>query len=234
MNTTPPPLRSIVEPPTPRHGARFDSFGPYSLRKSPRFLKQRTPSPTPSIDHKGVNTPGSRRISGPRFSAHTYSPPTSDPPSPLDMPRKRSKVKTSERNSLASQATNPAPNMLPTPVKTPRKKNTKENVKPTARVLFPPRPDTIEEAMPTSRKKRRAKGRMEFGLDDFGDDESSDGGIEIFTDSKDKVPELDKSADNPFYESPGSRPVRDRKKNVEKNQKVQQVLEDNEGMVYVL
>lgn len=49
--------------------------------------------------------------------------------------------------------------------------------------------------MPSPRKSRRKHGG--FTLDTFGEDE--DQPIAIFTDSKDRLPEIDQSSDNPFY-----------------------------------
>ena len=58
--------------------------------------------------------------------------------------------------------------------------------------------------MPTSRKNGRRKKHIGFSLDGFGGDEGKlEEKIEIFTDSKDKVPEVDESEDNPFYIKPG-------------------------------
>ena len=129
------------------------------------------------------------------------------------------------------------PNMPPTPAKTPRKRVLKPEVKSTARVLFPERPETVEQAMPASRKRSRGgKKHIGFSLDD---DASSEGKIEIFTDTKDKIPELDETEDNPFYEKPGSRPKRGGKKKtkgqvMDHNKEVQEALERDEGMIYVL
>ena len=128
-------------------------------------------------------------------------------------------------------------NMLPTPVKTPRKKVLKPELKSAARVLFPERPETVEEAMPSLGKRGRG-GKKHIGFS-FDDNVGSNSGIEIFTDSKDKVPELDESEDNPFYEKPGLRSKKggSKKKNSQvkdQNREVQEVLERDQGMIYVL
>jgi len=135
------------------------------------------------------------------------------------------------------------PSMLPTPAKTPRKKVVQPTVTSTARVLFPSRPGNVDDAMPTPTKHgRRVKKNGGFSLGSFADDASSDGKVEIFTDSKDKIPEIDESPDNPFYVKPGSE--HSATKNGHKRRKVsslphhdegvQEMLKRGDGMVYVL
>lgn len=74
---------------------------------------------------------------------------------------------------------------------------------------------------------------------------ASEGHIEIYTDSKDKVPELDESEDNPFYVKPGqastvgrpaSRASKRRKVSNElhDNKEMEQAFKREDGMVYVL
>ena len=136
--------------------------------------------------------------------------------------------------------------MLPTPAKTPKKKQ----VQPSAaisRVLFPVRPDTVDEAMPTPRKNNRSRKYAGFSLDSSMDDETnSEGGIKVYTDSKETVPELDQSEDNPFIDHPlkPDPPKAPRKAKTSKSRKAQPQTIDKdeiheafgheEGMVYVL
>ena len=97
--------------------------------------------------------------------------------------------------------------------------------------------------MPTPHK-RKSKRHVGFSLNGFPeeDDASSDGRIEIYTDSKDKLPEIDEGEDNPFYEkstsaSPSKHRSTKRRKasnENEHNEEVQDALARNEGMVYVL
>ena len=85
---------------------------------------------------------------------------------------------------------------------------------------------------------------MGFSLGSFceDDDASSDGKIEIYTDSKDKLPEIDEAEDNPFYEKPSGQPpstnrsTKRRKvsNKIDHSEEVQEALARNEGMVYVL
>ena len=77
------------------------------------------------------------------------------------------------------------------------------------------------------------------------DDAASENQIQIYTDSKDKVPELDTSEDNPFYEKPSQDvpPAPSKKKStrkrkashtIEDNPEIQEAFNREEGMVYVL
>ncbi|KAI9841577.1 MAG: hypothetical protein M1838_003508 [Thelocarpon superellum] len=129
------------------------------------------------------------------------------------------------------------PGMLPTPAKTPQKRRAQpaSAVKSTARILFPARPDTVEEAMP-SPKKRRATKHHELSFDGLmGGDGQAEQDIAIFTDSKDRVPEVDPSMDNPFNDSHTTPVKRKSKRQANANSKdeVEQPINHDEGMVYV-
>lgn len=276
MATT-PPLQSLVQsPPTPLHGARYDSFRPYLTRKSKRDSKDwterdaQTPPPQPSNPVSGSAPVSERKIRSSRvFSRHAISPPSSTQNSPQQKPSRggrslRSTVSSAViQTSLASiepssdsskppsdqqSSTNMGANMLPTPAKTPRKKRiSAPALASTARVLFPARPDTVEDAMPAVRKRGRNKRHVGFSLDSHEEDDAvhSEGNIPIFTDSKEKVPELDLSEDNPFYDNPlhadpsryTSRPrVSGRKKSTgnTKYPEEMEAFKRGEGMLYVL
>jgi hypothetical protein len=101
--------------------------------------------------------------------------------------------------------------------------------------------------MPTLGKRGRKKRRVGFSLDSAGEDDDmhSEGNIQIFTDSKEKVPELDLGEDNPFYDNPGharssQQPppikVSSRKKasGNPDNQEEMEAFKRGEGMLYVL
>lgn len=131
--------------------------------------------------------------------------------------------------------------MLPTPAKTPCKKQV-QNKTGVGRVLFPVRPESVEEAMPTPRKNKRNKRHVGFSLDS---DAESEGGIQIFTDSQDKVPELDLSEENPFIDHPLKRdPPEVSRKSKSKKRKaesesiskdsIKETFDHERGMVYVL
>lgn len=132
--------------------------------------------------------------------------------------------------------------MLPTPAKTPRKKQV-QPANGIGRVLFPVRPDTAEEAMPTPRKNKRNRRQVGFSIESDAD---SEGGIQIYTDSQDKVPELDLSEENPFIDHPPKRdtleapgkPKASKKRKAESESVTEDVIKDafdhERGMVYVL
>lgn len=152
-------------------------------------------------------------------------------------------------HSLQKPSLNLGVGMLPTPAKTPRKKPVQSSaVNAAARVLFPVRPDTVEDAMPTPRKNKKNRRHVGFSLYSSMEDEetSSDNKIQIYTDSKDKVPELDPSEDNPFLEQPSQaapppepskiRSSRKRKasQGAEVKREIEEAFNREEGMVYVL
>ena len=135
-----------------------------------------------------------------------------------------------------------AANMLPTPAKTPRKKRT-QAANGIGRVLFAVHPDPADEVMPTPRKNKRNRRHVGFSLDSEAE---SEGGIQIFTDSQDKVPELDLSEANPFIDHPMKRdpPEGSSKAKVSKKRKpqsesvskeaIKDAFDHERGMVYVL
>ena len=156
---------------------------------------------------------------------------------------------TDKNPTLQQPSLNLTVNMLPTPAKTPRKKLVQPvAVETAARVLFPSRPDTVEDAMPNSRK-RRSKRHVGFSLYSSMEDDGDVGlenKIEIYTDSKDKVPELDPSEDNPFYDqhaqTVGFADLRKRKvskkrkaeHSIDASAEIEEAFNREEGMVYVL
>ncbi|KAH0559769.1 hypothetical protein GP486_003720 [Trichoglossum hirsutum] len=136
--------------------------------------------------------------------------------------------------------------MLPTPAKTPKKRHALPvaGLGSTARVLFPSRPQTIEEAMPSPKKSRRGKKHSGLGLHSFSDSLNDDDGeekIEIYTDSKEKIPEMDMSDDNPFISRPGQATAaedarsfrRRRKGQTDSSHDVEESLGRDDGMYYV-
>ena len=156
---------------------------------------------------------------------------------------------TDKNPALQQPSLNLAVNMLPTPAKTPRKKFVQPAaVEKAARILFPSRPDTVEDAMPNSRK-RRSKKHVGFSLYSSVEDDGdlgSENKIEIYTDSKDKVPELDPSEDNPFYDrhdqtvdyaDPQKRKGSKKRKaehSIDASAEIEEAFNREEGMVYVL
>jgi hypothetical protein len=135
--------------------------------------------------------------------------------------------------------------MLPTPVKTPRKKVV-SNVHVTARALFQEPPHASDEIMPTPKNSRKSKRHNGFSLESSARKNEAGSSVQIFTDSRDNVPELDLSEDNPFVDRP-SKPAQPsikplhgtskrRKLTAErkKDLQVDEAIKNDEGMVYVL
>jgi hypothetical protein len=138
-----------------------------------------------------------------------------------------------------------ADGMLPTPVKTPRKKNI-PSVNAAARALFQEQPTLGEEVATNPRQGRRSRRYNGFTLESFTAGDEAPANIQIFTDSRDNVPQLDTSEDNPFIDHPSkaegssSRRVagtsKRRKVSGEKHidPQIQQAVDNDEGMIYVL
>ncbi|KAL8719472.1 MAG: hypothetical protein Q9225_003522 [Loekoesia sp. 1 TL-2023] len=263
MATTPSPRAIVDNPPTPLHGAKFDTFQPSSTRKATRQSTRRaqraahTPPPASTI-----------YSSTSRTLANTYSPPSSNPTSPQIRANKRRRgnpaggidTATSTASSVPGVYMDPftasgdgpqpeqgvanlGPNMLPTPAKTPRKKDLGKTaeLQSAARVLFPSRLEKVEDAMP-NKKNRRGKKNVGFSLDSSSEEEDPAGRIQIYTDSKEKIPELDMSEDNPFIDRPETSRVPEphksigrhgRKAPVKTNPHIEDAFNREEGMVYV-
>jgi hypothetical protein len=130
--------------------------------------------------------------------------------------------------------------MLPTPVKTPRKRalHSEESLQPTARVLFPSRPATIDEVTP---RKARRTIKNAYSLESFEQDGESSK-ISIFTDSKERIPTADESEENPFVTKKGkgkskgkgkATPQKSRKLDL-RSQQMEEAVNHDEGMVYLL
>ena len=131
--------------------------------------------------------------------------------------------------------------MLPTPAKTPSKRPSENApaITAIARNLFPVRSSgSDEEIMPSPKKK--GKKYSGFTLDSFQAED--DAPIQIYTDSPDRVPDVDKSSDNPFYgrrpavPEPTKRASKRRKINVpgEGEQTIEELEKREDGLVYVL
>ena len=88
--------------------------------------------------------------------------------------------------------------------------------------------------MPKAHK--RGRRNIGYSLQSFQDDANNGPDIEIYTDSKEKLPEVDDSNDNPFYVKPGKHSQARKKaaKASDHNREVQDILQRDEGMVYVL
>ncbi|OCL06199.1 hypothetical protein AOQ84DRAFT_255100, partial [Glonium stellatum] len=283
MATTPPPPARVRTPPTPLHGARYDTYEPYSPRRSSRVAAQRNhysqqQLSADSTPQKPLQFPRTARASTPtgsrkqtltRTSSQTFSPPSS-PSSPIKhstakSPRTgtRRRVSNGHKQQLPASAAldsdsdniaSSAPNqlsafdpraMLPTPAKTPRKRalESQAALTSTARVLFPNRPAHIDDAMPSPRKSRKNKKYSAFTLQSFVEEAEEEGNsskIEIYTDTKERVPDLNEDEDNPFVTSKKNNKARSngvselkRRKADERTARMEEAARNEEGMIYV-
>ncbi|UNI18242.1 hypothetical protein JDV02_004521 [Purpureocillium takamizusanense] len=260
--TPPPPSSRVQTPPAPRHGFQ-DSWEPYSPRKSARISSQRTANRTPSPH----TTHSRQQPSSPRTAKRSVNTRSTDAAmvSPVPSPRKKPHpaVESSRRVSgtLTAESTanaaaalglshakeasrapttsiSRATGMLPTPSKTPQKPpNDKKaaQIQTFARNLF----TADEEPMPSPRK-RRAKRYTGVTMESFTAEDAEDP-IQIFTDSQDRVPQKDNSAENPFYGAetvPAEPPKRKSKRRMvqipgEGAQSVDEASQREDGMIYV-
>jgi hypothetical protein len=129
--------------------------------------------------------------------------------------------------------------MLPTPSKTPRKRvvQAEESLSTTARILFPSRPATIDEVVPTPRKSRKTF-KNAYTLESFADLGESSDKIEIFTDSKERIPTKDDDEENPFVVKKGKGKAKaipqKPRKTTSKTKEMDQAAERDEGIIYIL
>ena len=257
MATTPPAqIRAEAHtPPTPLHGSAYYS------KSSPSRYNTRSNT---------KNTPGSAQ------SSFTLSPQSSRAPTSLqhDPFHSLSQVTPKRKSTRLVQVISPtSPDsdttahnhhqhhnpsylsattilseaMLPTPVKTPQKHRVAKATQ-ASRALFQDQPNAMQS--PRKTQKRRHNG---FSLESFSEATSSQDPIQIHVDSRDQVPEVDTSADNPFNAAQPSEskkraaPSRQKMAGASKRRKVgteparkpldpqvEDALEKDEGMVYVL
>lgn len=131
--------------------------------------------------------------------------------------------------------------MLPTPAKTPRKRalHSEDSLKPTARVLFHSRPATIDEVTP---RKARKFTKNVFSLNSFEENGESSEKIEIYTDSKERIPTADEDdEENPFVikksKAKGKAKAKaapQRRKKDARTEEMEEAVDRDEGMVYIL
>ncbi|KAF2268006.1 hypothetical protein CC78DRAFT_530408 [Lojkania enalia] len=256
MERTPSPRR-VHTPPAPLHGTKYDSYEPYSPRRSSRVAAQRGStsqqrSPNSSRPLRASTPTSSKRKSAARASNQALSPPSS-PVSPYKHGSHRlTRPAHLDADPVDSDSDHVAPTpakryllamegrgMLPTPAKTPRKRplQSEEELRPTARVLFPSRPATVEDAMPTPRKHRKSR-RDVYALESFAEqiDEGA-GKIPIYTDSKERVPEVDNTEENVFLSRKGKGKAKANGKSEphkvdSKTAKMEEAVNRGEGMIY--
>lgn len=224
---SPGPSSKIRTPTAPQHGYS-DSYEPYSPRKSSRIAQRatnRTPSPQPPRHRASHQTEGSMaspKSTKKRFISSMATPaisPQKKRMPPIDSSRRASGTLTAEATAHAAVALglSPAPTparkpesistrrgaaatggMLMTPAKTPQRppnEKVKAKVKSVARNLFH---SDEEEVMPSPRKVRTQTDNP----DSFYSGDAAETSFQIFTDSHERIPEVDNSVDNPFYVGP--------------------------------
>lgn len=276
MATTPPlQIASTPETPlTPLHGATYDRefFGAArrSTRTSSRIASKASrqipsaeASPRELQGEASVTTPRSTRRRTSRPSSGLHSPQVTPEnkaarrvqvisPSSPDVQASRSKPpppSKSHLQPLASSSTTISDGMLPTPVKTPKKKLIPK-ASTAARALFQDSTQNTTSVIggdPSPRRNRKNKRYNGFSLESFsaGDEDGRDQ-IQIFTDSRDMVPQADKTKTNPFLEHHVNGETSSTKKvaGTTKRRKisgerkldpqVEEAIRQDEGMVYVL
>ena len=268
MATTPPPPSTPRIPPTPRLGAAYDQYEPYSTRYSARIASQRaqrdsTPPRFPGFQAV-AGSKGAKKERVNQADAEALSPPGSIHGSPRKKSSGRSRTLgpahslqddaavdladpfTSEDSSSQQQTRLELPTtrtngMLPTPAKTPKKKAVAD-MGTTARSLFPP----------MSGRPRKSKKHTGFSLDSFTDDPTQGRAqIQIYTDCRDRIPEVDESEENPFYrpktetaqipknsatrapKKPGAIESK-QEKQLKRDREINDAVKRDDGMVYVL
>jgi hypothetical protein len=122
--------------------------------------------------------------------------------------------------------------MLNTPAKTPRKRKD-ANLNGTARLLFG---DNEGLLAPTPRKNRNS--RLDpFSMLEDDDVRAGSSNIQIYTDSKERVPCLDDDESNPFLTKTASKPgtrSKAKKRKSARDVQMEEAAKNDEGVVYVL
>lgn len=274
MAATPPLqiLSSPATPPSPLHGAKYDRPNLFPARRSTRATtrttsrnQQTTPDPPRRSSRVGqaTNTPSSPK-SKTKTAAGLHSPEVTpktrssrrvqvmSPPSP-DIHSSASKHPPTKSSShlqpQPSSTTTILDGMLPTPVKTPKKK-TIANATTTARALFQDSAHMathVAPVQPSPRRSRKSQRFNGFSLESVAaQDDATRGQIQIYTDSRDRVPHVDSSEANPFIERKRGRESTSPQKFVgtSKRRKVSaatrvdpqvtEAIDKDDGMVYVL
>ncbi|GAB7363050.1 hypothetical protein MBLNU230_g3343t1 [Neophaeotheca triangularis] len=264
LRTPPPPLHGAqhdtFEPYSPRRSTRSTAQrNPYSSKNADRSPRKA------HLDRATTPPPTSKRPRFASFSTHLSSPPISppsanehraaaeSPPLPAKTPRKAlfTSAKSKDHGALgdidsgsASLAT-PASavrNMFPTPVKTPNKRQ-RTAINPTARILnFQPGHHRANDLMPTPRKIKKTSRTQTEGFELYDDDQELKGQdkIEIFTDTKDRIPTMDGADDNPFVGArpatppPAPRKVKKKSRDqIQEEEAMDESVRKEEGITYI-
>ena len=224
---TPPPTdRLVTPPPAPRFGTFHDDWNP---RRSARISSQST-----------SRTPDSTSPNG--YASHSASQSPRKRPAPDRVQRASAAVVSASEGSAAQvkHGRRIGTDILLTPSKTPQKNSKGKattDVGSFACNLFP-----SESGEPSSSKKQhKTKKYSGMTLDSFRA-EVVEEPLEIFTDSRDRVPGRDQGNDNPFYgtqppqEGEARRRSRRAKVHVpgEGRQSIEDAVQREDGMVYTL
>ncbi|ETI26020.1 hypothetical protein G647_02797 [Cladophialophora carrionii CBS 160.54] len=263
MASTPPlQIASTPQtPPTPLHGTTYDCRPTRaSSRIAARQVRLTPDAPQPSTRPDAtVTTPKSSRQSRQRQTAPGIHSPDSTPrnkqtrrvqiispssPESETLPSKQMTRSKAHLQPSTSSSTIISDGMLPTPVKTPKKKMVAK-ANNAARALFQENPDMVDFE-PSPRRNRKNKRYNGFSLESFSAEDENHGQIQIFTDSRDRVPQVDHGRSNPFVdhevnsEASTSQKVegtsKRRKLSGERKKVDPQVaaaIREDEGMVYV-
>ena len=238
----------------------YDEYQPYSPRRSGRLGVKRAQAGHDTHMHESLNK-GSigknirHKSAMCRTTSQTFSPPSSPEPtmdkssSPRAPYGHQFDISSEHITDVEHDAAKGAPkstapsdaaflNMLPTPVKTPRKKVVhQDSLRSTARLLFTSRPIDPNDVMPTPRKARQTKAQLASTLDNHAEPYAMPKAqkMHIFTDSKERDPEVDASEDNPFVTRQGMRTTRSHVRiRSGLGDAVDGAVENNEGLVYTL
>ncbi|KAK9649968.1 hypothetical protein HCH54_004361 [Aspergillus fumigatus] len=238
MATTPPPPSTLRIPPTPRHGAGYDQYEPYSTRYSTRSTKKQSSDEFEALSPPGsvFGSPGKKHSGQTRSFAVTHSLEDHDVSDSSD-PFTTAELSHTQQRPLQKYRPTMTDGMLPTPAKTPRKKAVGA-VGDTARTLFP-----AAQSSASSRSKKTKKDTA-YSLDSFIDNATRGSSqIEIYTDSRDRIPEIDESEGNPFYKKHNNQEStshvsarasrRSRREEMKRDQEVDEAVKRKDGMVYV-
>lgn len=245
MATTPPPS-DLREPRAPRHGAGYDSFDPYPTRQSARLAGHRS-----SESHTTPPPPSPKKSNTRRNDIDTLSPPGTLSPRKKTVRGKASLINETldlETSDLSDGAAHrfsrsailPGRSLLlPTPAKTPRHQKSVGHFGVEARSLFPGNASS-------SSHTKNTKKPSGFSLDSFHEDSTGNNGpIEIFTDSRDRVPVVNQSLDNPFSsksepkmssdsETPKAKRQRGPSRHVAPEINPKEAVKRTDGMLYTL
>ncbi|KAJ5132763.1 hypothetical protein N7448_006921 [Penicillium atrosanguineum] len=206
-STPPPPSPSALRvPAAPLHGAGYDQYSPYPTRYSTRLAKQRavrgaetTPPPIcPSSPSKARSSVSPKKYRKVQLDEETLSTPgasaRSKPTATISKEGRRSNTQSAYDpfdmsashhvpSSAPPRSRTAVSQALPTPAKTPSKKKV-DNFSSASRTLFPAHTMSPKKPAP-------------FSLGSFGAPASGKRAIQIYTDSRDRIPKASQVA-TPF------------------------------------